>query len=244
MILNERLRRLRKERGLTQVQTAEHLSIAWRNYQRLERDGNAPSFLTFVKAAEFFGVSLDYLAGRTDAREVNRGTCPPAGPEHRIILEAEVEAPDTVEPLLRRVISAALEAEGMDLPCEINVLLTDDEGIREINREQRRIDAPTDVLSFPLVDYESPADFDHVEEAVEDYFNPETGELMLGDIVISVDKVEEQAEKYGHSQTRELAFLTAHSMLHLCGYDHMEEEERLEMERRQREILDMRGYKR
>ena len=101
MIFNERLRRLRKERGLTQAQTAEHLSIAWRNYQRLERDGNAPSFLTFVKAAEFFGVSLDYLAGRTDAREVNRGTCPPAGPEHRIILEAEVEAPDTVEPLLR-----------------------------------------------------------------------------------------------------------------------------------------------
>ena len=92
MIFNERLRRLRKERGLTQVQTAEHLSIAWRNYQRLEKDGNAPSFLTFVKAAEFFGVSLDYLAGRTDAREVNRGTCPPAGPEHRIILEAEVEA--------------------------------------------------------------------------------------------------------------------------------------------------------
>ena len=111
MIFNERLRRLRKERGLTQAQTAEHLSIAWRNYQRLEKDGNAPSFLTFVKAAEFFGVSLDYLAGRTDAREVNRGTCPPAGPEHRIILEAEVEAPDTVEPLLRRVISAATAGE-------------------------------------------------------------------------------------------------------------------------------------
>lgn len=137
MIFNERLRRLRKERGLTQVQTAEHLSIAWRNYQRLEKDGNAPSFLTFVKAAEFFGVSLDYLAGRTDAREVNRGTCPPAGPEHRIILEAEVEAPDTVEPLLRRVISAALEAEGMDLPCEINVLLTDDEGIHQVNLDMR-----------------------------------------------------------------------------------------------------------
>ena len=152
MIFNERLRRLRKERGLTQAQTAEHLSIAWRNYQRLEKDGNAPSFLTFVKAAEFFGVSLDYLAGRTDAREVNRGTCPPAGPEHRIILEAEVEAPDTVEPLLRRVISAALEAEGMDLPCEINVLLTDDEGIHQVNLDMRGVDRPTDVLSFPMFD--------------------------------------------------------------------------------------------
>ena len=78
--------------------------------------------------------------------------------------------------------------------------------------------------------------------AVEDYFNPETGELMLGDIVISVDKVEGQAESYGHSQTRELAFLVAHSMLHLLGYDHMEEGERAEMERRQDAILESRGY--
>lgn len=102
MIFNERLRRLRKERGLTQAQTAEHLSIAWRNYQRLEKDGNAPSFLTFVKAAEFFGVSLDYLAGRTMRGRSTGGHVLRRGPEHRIILEAEVEAPDTVEPLLRR----------------------------------------------------------------------------------------------------------------------------------------------
>ena len=126
----------------------------------------------------------------------------------------------------------------------MNVILTDNEAIREINREHRGIDAPTDVLSFPMVDYERPSDFDHVENAAEDYFNPETGELMLGDIVISVDKVEEQAEKYGHSQTRELAFLVAHSMLHLCGYDHMEEEGRLLMEARQNEILERRGYTR
>lgn len=124
------------------------------------------------------------------------------------------------------------------------MILTDNQAIQEINREHRQIDAPTDVLSFPMVDYEAPSDFDHVEDAVEDYFNPETGELMLGDIVISVDKVEEQAEKYGHSQTRELAFLVAHSMLHLCGYDHMEEEERLLMEARQNEILERRGYTR
>ena len=78
----------------------------------------------------------------------------------------------------------------------------------------------------------------------EDYFNLETGELLLGDIVISVDKVEEQAEKYGHSQARELAFLTAHSMLHLCGYDHMEEDERLVMEKKQEEILSLKGYTR
>ena len=126
----------------------------------------------------------------------------------------------------------------------MNVLLTDNEGIHQINLDTRGIDAPTDVLSFPMCDFSVPGDFSHLEECPEEYFNPDTGELMLGDIVISVDKVEEQAEKYGHSQTRELAFLTAHSMLHLSGYDHMEEEERLEMERMQREILERRGYRR
>lgn len=217
MIFNERLRRLRKERGLTQAQTAEHLSIAWRNYQRLEKDGNAPSFLTFVKAAEFFGVSLDYLAGRTDAREVNRGTCPPAGPEHRIILEAEVEAPDTVEPLLRRVISAALEAEGMDLPCEINVLLTDDEGIHQVNLDMRGVDRPTDVLSFPMFDL-SPG-----EKPGEEHEDPDTGLVPLGDMCISLERAAAQAEEYGHSVERELSYLAVHSVLHLLGYDHMDE---------------------
>ena len=78
----------------------------------------------------------------------------------------------------------------------------------------------------------------------EEYFDPDTGELLMGDIVISVDKVKEQAEKYGHSQTRELAFLVAHSMLHLSGYDHMEDDERIQMEDMQREILERRGYRR
>lgn len=217
MIFNERLRRLRKERGLTQVQTAEHLSIAWRNYQRLERDGNAPSFLTFVKAAEFFGVSLDYLAGRTDAREVNRGTCPPAGPEHRIILEAEVEAPDTVEPLLRRVISAALEAEGMDLPCEINVLLTDDEGIHQVNLDMRGVDRPTDVLSFPMFDIPE----GYLPSAL--CSDPDTGLIALGDMCISLERARAQAAEFGHSLEREVSYLTVHSVLHLLGYDHTDE---------------------
>ena len=148
------------------------------------------------------------------------------------------------EAVARQVIEQVLDMEQCPYEAEVNVILTDNQAIQEINREHRQIDAPTDVLSFPMVDYEAPSDFDHVEDAVEDYFNPETGELMLGDIVISVDKVEEQAEKYGHSQTRELAFLVAHSMLHLCGYYHMEEEERLLMEARQNEILERRGYTR
>ena len=239
MIFNERLRRLRKERGLTQAQTAEHLSIAWRNYQRREKDGNAPSFLTFVKAAEFFGVSLDYLAGRTDAREVNRGTCPPAGPEHRIILEAEVEAPDTVEPLLRRVISAALEAEGMDLPCEINVLLTDDEGIHQVNLDMRGVDRPTDVLSFPMFDL-SPG-----EKPGEEHEDPDTGLVPLGDMCISLERAAAQAEEYGHSVERELSYLAVHSVLHLLGYDHMDEGPmKAQMRRREEHILEGLGIRR
>ena len=93
-----------------------------------------------------------------------------------------------------------------------------------------------------MVEFETESDFSHVEDAVEDFFNPETGELILGDIIISVEKVIEQAEKYGHSKERELAFLLAHSMLHLCGYDHMDEEERELMEQKQREILESVSY--
>ena len=141
--------------------------------------------------------------------------------------EAERKLSLPYEEIIEEIVLESLDYEKCPYEAEVNVILTDNEAIREINREHRGIDAPTDVLSFPMVDYERPSDFDHVENAAEDYFNPETGELMLGDIVISVDKVTEQAEKYGHSERRELAFLVAHSMLHLCGYDHMEDGERL-----------------
>ena len=159
--------------------------------------------------------------------------------------ESNKTLPDVdTEGIARKVIEAALDYEKCPYEAEVNLLLTDDEGIHEMNRDHRGIDRPTDVLSFPMLEYESPADFDHVEEAVEDYFNPETGELILGDIIVSVEKVIEQAEKYGHSRERELAFLIAHSMLHLCGYDHMEDAEREVMETRQREILAGEGYHR
>ena len=148
------------------------------------------------------------------------------------------------EEIIRDVVEESLDYLSCPYEAEVNVLLTDNEGIHQINLDTRGIDAPTDVLSFPMGDFEEPGDFSPLEEQPEDYFNPDTGELMLGDIVISVDKVMEQAEKYGHSQTRELAFLVAHSMLHLSGYDHMEEEERLQMEQMQREILERRGYRR
>ena len=106
-----------------------------------------------------------------------------------------------------------------------------------MNREYRGIDRETDVLSFPNVDFEEEGVFDIDEDREADCFDPETGELVLGDIMISVDRVYGQAQEYGHSVRREFAFLVAHSMLHLCGYDHMEEEERARMERRQEEIL-------
>ena len=155
--------------------------------------------------------------------------------------EAEKKLDLPYEEIINDIVLASLDYEECPYEAEVNVILTDNDAIQEINREHRCIDAPTDVLSFPMVDYKVPSDFDHVEDAVEDYFNPETGELILGDIVISVDKVEEQADKYGHSQTRELAFLVAHSMLHLCGYDHMEDGEREQMEERQKKILETRG---
>ncbi len=162
----------------------------------------------------------------------------------QIEYEAEKKLDFDYESIIRNVVEEALDYEKCPYEAEVNVILTDNEAIQEINRDHRQIDRPTDVLSFPMINYESPSQFDRLEDYVEDYFNPETGELVLGDIVVSVDKVEEQAEKYGHSQERELAFLVAHSMLHLCGYDHMEEEERLEMERKQEEILERKGYRR
>lgn len=158
--------------------------------------------------------------------------------------EAEEKLNLSEEEIIRDVVLAVLDYEGCPYAAEVNVVVTDNHEIQKMNREYRGIDAPTDVLSFPMLEFTVPSDFSHVEEAFEDCFNPESGELMLGDIMISVDKVEEQAEKYGHSLERELAFLTAHSMLHLCGYDHVEEEERLVMEEKQRQILAHMGYRR
>ena len=155
-----------------------------------------------------------------------------------IDIETEMTLDLPYEEIIHNVIEESVDYVECPYDFEVNVLLTDNEGIHQINLDMRQIDNPTDVLSFPMCDFEI------LEETPEAYFNPDTGELMLGDIVISIDKVKEQAEKYGHSETRELAFLVAHSMLHLSGYDHMEDEERVEMEAMQSEILERRGYRR
>lgn len=151
--------------------------------------------------------------------------------------EAEKKLDFDYEFLIKKVILAVLDYEACPYEVEVNIVLTNNEEIHKINREYRQIDHPTDVLSFPMIDYEMPGDFSKVEEDMS-LFHPETGELLLGDIMISVDKIMEQALEYGHSLERELGFLVAHSMLHLCGYDHMEKDEQKIMEVKQREIME------
>lgn len=158
-----------------------------------------------------------------------------------IELEEGVSLPIEVEEIAKKVMDESLNYVDCPYETEIHLILTDDEEIRIINIEQRNIDSATDVLSFPMIDYRKPGDFSVVEENIGEYFNPETGELLLGDIAISADKVLEQSEKYGHSVEREFAFLVAHSMLHLFGYDHMEPEEAKVMEKKQSEILENLG---
>ncbi len=155
----------------------------------------------------------------------------------------ETLSEDAIKDIAENVINEALSHESCPYEAEIGLLITDDENIETLNNQFRSIDKSTDVLSFPLIDYTFPACFDGFDEK-EELFNPDTGELMLGDIVISMDHCMRQAEEYGHGPVREFAFLIAHSMLHLMGYDHMTPTDADDMERRQDEILDKLGYTR
>ena len=148
----------------------------------------------------------------------------------------ELPLPFDPEQTAKAVAECALDMEQCPYEAEVSVTLVDDEVIRKLNRAHRGIDAATDVLSFPLVPFPSPAEYGFLETA-DDCFDPETGFLVLGDIVISVGRAAEQAAAYGHSLYREFSFLIAHSMLHLLGYDHMEPEEAAVMEKRQEDIL-------
>lgn len=151
--------------------------------------------------------------------------------------ETEINLDFDYKTLAKDVIMYTMEHENFPYEAEINLTLTDNNTIHEINREYRDIDRPTDVLSFPMLSYDTPGDFSALEDSVEDNFNPDTGEILLGDIIVSVPKVLEQAQEYGHSPKREYAFLIVHSMLHLFGYDHMTEQEAAFMENKQKEIL-------
>ena len=134
---------------------------------------------------------------------------------------------------IRKCIQETLYAEGINVRCEINVLVTDDAGIRIINRESRDLDKPTDVLSFPMFQLEAgnpPADW-------EEYKDPDSGLVPLGDMCISLERAVAQAQEFGHSTRREVGYLTIHSMLHLLGYDHLDEGEQKKQMRAQEEAI-------
>ncbi|SFN44835.1 probable rRNA maturation factor [Pseudobutyrivibrio sp. UC1225] len=152
--------------------------------------------------------------------------------------ECEFDFDFDYEKIAKDVINTAIDHLKFPFEAEISITITDNDGIHAINKEFRGIDAPTDVLSFPMIEYPAPGVFDEIEND-DDLFNPETGEVILGDIVLSVPRILSQAEEYGHSVLREYAFLIAHSMLHLFGFDHMTEAEATVMEEKQREILDI-----
>ena len=154
-----------------------------------------------------------------------------------------VKIPTGVRMLVRRCCNAVLQLEQFPHNAEISVVFIDNDQIQELNREYRGKDMPTDVLSFPMIPFETPADYSVVEDQ-DEYFDLDTDELLLGDVMISVDRVFSQAEEYGHSTEREFSFLFAHSMLHLLGYDHMEPEEAAVMEKKQSEALAALGINR
>ena len=149
-------------------------------------------------------------------------------PNLRIYFESDTDIPVSykLKMLIRRAIGETLKYEGIESDCEVSVTFTDNEGIHALNKEYRNIDRPTDVLSFPQIDYES----------------GESAEGAIGDIVLSLERAEEQAREFGHSFERECAFLCVHSVLHLLGYDHeLSDDDDADMRRRQREIMEIMG---
>ena len=160
---------------------------------------------------------------------------------HYIPITADVPgaANDAYCALIRRTIRTALAAEGLTAPCEVDVLLTDDDGIHEINRELRQVDRPTDVLSFPEFEL-TPGQLPGPEDA-----DPGTGLIPLGDMVLSMERVAAQAREYGHSKRRELSYLVTHSVLHLLGYDHLDEGPmKAQMRAREEAIMALLGLER
>ena len=147
------------------------------------------------------------------------------------------------EEIARQVIRVSLQAVSCPYEAEVSLLITDKDVIHEMNRTYRGIDRETDVLSFPLQEYDRPGDFEKFEDpkAESGSFDPDSGEFLLGDIVISADRVVSQAKEFGHSEKREFAFLVAHSMFHLTGFVHMVEGERQQMEEMQRKIMELAG---
>lgn len=147
-----------------------------------------------------------------------------------------------VQSVIKKCIHMTLLAEGVDFPCEINVLVTNDKGIHAINKASRNVDKPTDVLSFPMFQFLPGV----LPDDLTDYLDPETGLCPLGDMAISYERAVSQAREFGHSTRREIGYLTIHSMLHLLGYDHLDEgAQKEQMRAREEEIAsEIRGMQR
>lgn len=156
----------------------------------------------------------------------------------------QLDIPEGFEQTAEKVASAILASEKCPYPAEASLTIVDDEEIRKLNSSYREMDRVTDVLSFPMIDFETPADFSILQEGDPEQFDPDTGALTLGDVVISSPQAYRQAQIYGHSPVREFAFLFAHSMYHLIGYDHMTPEDASVMEKKQSELLDSLGITR
>lgn len=154
----------------------------------------------------------------------------------------KIEVTEELENTIKSVIEHALEEERVDVSCEVSVIFIDNEEIRDINRENRNIDRVTDVLSFPMLDYPEGKVFkEYYLNYKFDQIDLNEGNLVLGDIALSLERAKEQSVEYGHSFLREAAYLTVHSILHLLGYDHMEEDEKVVMRKREEEILNKFG---
>lgn len=151
--------------------------------------------------------------------------------------QERVEFTDNVKSLIEGAINATIGFEEIDFDFEVNVYIVDNQEIRKINKEFRGIDRETDVLSFPMIDFNTREKY----KVFESDKNPENNCVVLGDMVLSLEKAMEQANEYGHSFEREVAFLTVHSMLHLLGYDHEDEDERRVMRDKEEKVLTLIG---
>ena len=158
---------------------------------------------------------------------------------HEILISSDVDLPAGTEERLQAAILAALDAEGIDASCEVDVLVSDDVGIHQVNLDMRGVDAPTDVLSFPMFEL-SPGEHPTQEDA-----DPETGLVPLGDMCISLERAQAQGTEYGHGVERELSYLAVHSVLHLLGYDHLDEGPmKAQMRSREEAIMQRLGLRR
>ncbi len=162
----------------------------------------------------------------------------------KLEIETQYQVPDVFLSLVQEAADMAVSCEGVQEKAAVHILLCDDARIQEYNREYRGVDRATDVLSFPLISYPGGRTAGSMGKRLMEAYDDELNACMLGDLIISVPRAQEQAERYGHSVRRELAFLTVHGMCHLMGYDHIEEEDRVRMRAREEEILNAIGLSR